>query len=1112
MHSQKTNRFARVAALVALLALVLVSKCWGQFETASVLGTVLDAHGGSIPRASVSLEDLDTGTTQTAVADASGDYQFLEVRVGRYQVVAEMVGFKKAVTPAFKVDVGARQRVNITLQVGDVKETVQVTAAVSALETESSDRGEVISHEDVANLPLNGRDTAALALLSPGVRLSYALSKREASFNVNGMRSQFNDFILDGVDNNAYGTSNQGLSNQVVQVSPDALQEFKVTTNAYSAEYGHVGGAVINASVRSGTNEVHGSLWEYLRNTDLNATGFFKPVGGAKPVYIYNQFGGTLGLPVKKNKAFAFIDYEGFQRMQHSLSTTSVPTLAQRAGNFSGLTVVDPYNPTAPFPNGMIPETRLTNFGTTVFNALPAPDLPGNTSNFSYLATSPDQDNKFDLRYDHYLRDNLTAFTRFSYHLYNQTAGPAVPGPSGQGAGIVSRVMNWQTASGVTWTISPTSIMEFRVGESKTEGMKEPATMDGKNEMQDVYGISGLPTDPALAGGLTTQNISGYTSYGRDYTSPQWQNPLVFNPKVNYSKILSRHTLKAGYEFQNIDTTINDFNPAYGQNTYGGQYSKPTTAKSNNIYNLADFLLGAQSVYQLTNFTQAHQRQWMSFAYLQDDFKVSSRLTLNLGVRYEFATPEYERDNHMTNYDPATNALVTASSGSLYDEALVHPRYKDFAPRVGLAYSINPKTVIRAGYAISYIQFFRQGSDSYLYYNGPFVVNAQMTEAPYSVNGSTITLTPLCGANPSVSSLSTCYLPTQMGYPAGFASPASFSTATTKTVFIDPTIRTPYVQNWHLTIQRELAKDLILDLGYSGNHSVGLWVNEDLNQALPNQAGQSLGVNARRPDKAFQNIDSNYGAGFSSYEALQVKIEKRYSHGLTFLNSFTWSKAIDDACGALEAANGDQQAVNLFDSAAGKGPSGYNQPFNDTLSAVYDLPFGHGRPYASKMPYFADALFGGWTLSGINSMLSGQPINLTYDPSAAFLATDGTKNSAIYRPNVLGNPMLPVSQQTPAAYFNAAMVSVPTDVTHPYGDAGRNIVSSNSLYNLDLGIHKQFRLPSEGKSLEFRGEVFNALNKTNFSPANGDASSSSFGKITATFPARQVQFALRLMF
>ncbi|MGA8577860.1 MAG: carboxypeptidase regulatory-like domain-containing protein, partial [Bryobacteraceae bacterium] len=592
MHSQKTNRFARVVAFAALLVLALVPTCSGQFETAAVLGTVLDPHDAVVARAHVSLRNLDTNVLQNTVTDDRGSYQFLEVPIGRYKISAESPGFKRLETNEFQVEVDARQRVDVKLEVGEVTQTVEVHATASMVESESSDRGEVISHEDVANLPLNGRDTAALALLSTGVRQSYALSKREASFNVNGMRSQFNDFILDGIDNNAYGTSNQGLSNQVVQVSPDALQEFKVTTNAYSAEYGHVGGAVINASVRSGTNEFHGSLWEYLRNTDLNATGFFKPVGGAKPVYIYNQFGGTLGAPVKKNKAFAFIDYEGFQRMQHSLSTTSVPTLAQRAGNFSGLAVVDPYNPITTFPNSMIPESRLTNFGTTVFNALPAPDLPGNTSNFSYLATSPDEDNKFDLRYDHYVRDNLTAFTRFSYHLYNQTAGPAVPGPSGQGAGIVSRVMNWQTASGITWTVNPTSIMEFRMGGSKTEGMKEPATMDGKNEMLDVYGISGLPTDPALAGGLTTQNITGYTSYGRDYTSPQWQNPLVFNPKVNYSKVLSRHTLKAGYEFQNIDTTINDFNPAYGQNTYGGQYSKPTTAKSNTIYNLADFLLG----------------------------------------------------------------------------------------------------------------------------------------------------------------------------------------------------------------------------------------------------------------------------------------------------------------------------------------------------------------------------------------------------------------------------------------------------------------------------------------------------------------------------------------
>jgi Carboxypeptidase regulatory-like domain/TonB-dependent Receptor Plug Domain len=1099
MHPQTDRRTHSKLWAGLMLAILCAPVCRGQFETAAVLGTVLDPHGGAVPKAHVSLENLDTGVRQAASTDERGAFEFLEVHAGRYKVSAQAAGFKRAETQEFRVEVSARQRVDVNLDIGEVDQTVEVRGTASMVQSESSDRGQVIDHSDVENLPLNGRDTASLALLSTGVRLSYGLSKREASFNVNGMRSQLNDFILDGVDNNAYGTSNQGLSNQVVQVSPDALQEFKVTTNAYSAEYGHVGGAVINASVRSGTNEIHGSLWDYLRNTDLNATGFFKPAGGAKPVYIFNQFGGTLGAPVKKNKAFAFIDYEGFQRMQRSLSTTSVPTLAQRAGNFSGMAVIDPLSGTT-YPNGIIPATALSKFATTVFNALPAPNLPGNTSNFSYLAASPDQDNKFDLRYDHYLSSKLTVFGRYSYHLYNQTAGPAVPGPSGQGAGIISRVMNWQAATGATWVIGPTSLLEFRLGVSKTEGMKTPATLDGKNEMLDIYGITGLPTDPAIAGGLTTQNITGYTSYGRDYTSPQWQNPVVINPKLNYSKILSRHTLKAGYEFQAINTTINDFNPAYGQNTYGGQFTNPTPTKSNNIYNLADFLLGDQSVYQLTNFTQAHQRQRMDFAYLQDDFKVSPRLTLNLGIRYEFATPEYERENRMTNYNPATNSLVNATDGSLFDRALVHPRYKDFAPRVGLAYSIDSKTVIRGGYGISYIQFFRQGSDSYLYYNGPSVVNAQITQSPSEG---------LCGPN---SALLTCFRTTQMGFPAGFASPANFSTATTKTVFIDPTIRTPYVQNWHFTIQRELAKDWLLDVGYAGNHSVGLWVNEDLNQALPNQAGQSLPTQARRPDQLFQNIDANYGAGFSSYHALQVKVEKRYSQGFTLLNSFTWSKAIDNAAGALEAANGDQQAVNLFDPRAGKGPSGYNQPFNDTLSAVYDLPFGRSRRYAKNLPALADAVLGGWTISGINSMLSGQSINLTYDPSAPFLATDGTKNSAIYRPNVTANPMLPSSQQTPAAYFNKAVVFAPTDVTQPYGNAGRNIVHSSPLYDLDLGIHKRFRLMSESRNLEFRGEVFNALNKTNFSPANGDVSSSSFGKITSTFPARQVQLALRLAF
>jgi outer membrane receptor protein involved in Fe transport len=1074
--------------------------CFGQFDSATVLGTVLDSKAATVAGAQVSLENIDTGVMQAAASDQYGVYRFLEVHLGQYRVTAKALGFKTFETSEFRVETGARQRVDISLQVGDAAQTVEVSSAATILQTESSDRGEVINHEEIVELPLNGRSSATLALLAPGVRLALGLPKRESSFNVNGLRSQFNDFILDGIDNNAYGTSNQGLSNQVIQVAPDALQEFKVITNAYSAEYGHVGGAVVNASLRSGTNQLHGTVWEFLRNTDLNAVGFFQPVGGQKPVYIQNQFGAAGGGPIKKDKIFVFVDYEGWRRLQKALTFGTVPTLTQRTGNL-GVPVENPYTGQI-YSNGIIPQSQISNFGQTVLGALPAPNLPGNSKNYQAELPATDDDNKGDIRYDHYLTHKITLFQRYSYNTYDQLAAPnsSIPGPSGQGAGIVSWVENWQTATGITWITSPTSLFEVRFGASDTKAGKTPATLNGGPSMLALYGISGLPTSPQLTGGLNTQNITGYASYGRDYTSPQWQDPLVFNPKVNYSKTLGRHTLKVGYEYQTIHTWMDDFNPAYGQDIYGGQFSNPTPTKSNTLYNIADFLYGARSTYQLTNLTTANLRQWMTFGYVQDDFKVSPKLTLNLGARYEFATPQYERDNHMANYDPATNSLVYAKNGSIADRALVNPSYKNWAPRLGLAYQVTPKTVIRAGYGISYVLFERQGGDSYLAYNGPYVVNSQITQSPSEG---------LCQANQAPT---TCFRTTEMGYPQGFTDPANFSTVTTKTVYIQKNIRTPYVQNWHFTIQRELAKNLLLDVAYVGNHSVGLWVTGDLNQALPNQVGQALPVKTRRPDAQYDYIDSNFSMGFSNYNALQVKLEKRYSSGLMVLNSFTWSKAIDDASGALEMANGDQQSINIFNPSSSKGLSGYDQPLNNTTTIVWDVPYGKGRRFGSTLPAWADTVIGGWGLSGINTVESGQTINLTYDPSAAFIATDGSKNSAVYRPNITGDIYPAAGLQTINNFFNTATVLVPTNVSQPYGNAGRNIGRSNAYFNLDLGLQKRFPVWREGRYLEFRTEFFNALNKTNFSPASGDRSSSSFGTISSTFPSRQVQFALKLIF
>jgi hypothetical protein len=414
--SRLGNSSAR--ALFSLLALGLTSPCFGQFESGAVLGTITDPNNSVVMHARLGLQNVDTGVVQAGTSDSNGTYQFLEAHVGRYRITAEAPGFKRAETPEFRVDAGARQRVDVGLQVGDTTQIVEVASAASPLQTESSDRGEVISREEVVDLPLNGRSTASLALLAPGVRLAFGLPKREASFNVNGLRSQFNNFILDGLDNNAYGTSNQGLSNQVIQVSPDALQEFKVITDNYSAEYGHVGGAVVNATLRSGTNELHGTIWDFLRNTDLNAVGFFKPAGGQKPVYIQNQFGAAAGGAIKKNKIFLFGDYEGWRRLQSSLTFGNVPTLDQRNGIFN-IAVQNPYTGQV-YAHNTIPVSQITPFGATVFGALPAPNLPGNTKNYQALLPSTDNDNKGNIRYDHYLSHKVTLFQRYSYNTYDQ--------------------------------------------------------------------------------------------------------------------------------------------------------------------------------------------------------------------------------------------------------------------------------------------------------------------------------------------------------------------------------------------------------------------------------------------------------------------------------------------------------------------------------------------------------------------------------------------------------------------------------------------------------------------------------------------------------------------
>jgi hypothetical protein len=1089
--------------VVAALVLALPLACIAQFETATVLGTIKDASGAVVPGSKVTLENVKTGIAMTTQSNDAGNFDFINVQIGTYRVKAEAPGFKTAVADQFTVTVNARQRVDLTLEVGNVTETVTVRDAVAALETDSSDRGQIVNTNTIANLPLNGRSYADLALLTPGVRKSMlgmdqsSSNYRESSFNVNGLRSSLNNFQMDGVDNNAYGTSNQGYSNQVVQLSPDAVAEFKVQTDNYSAEYGRAAGAIVNVSLRSGTNEFHASAWDYLRNTSLNATGFFKPKYG-KPVFQQNQFGAAGGGPIIKNKTFFFADYEGVRRVTQTLTYLTIPTVDQRNGVF-GTPVRNPFTGQV-YSDGVVPQAAITSFAKKVFGQLVTPTTSDTANNYQALPRIPTTDNKGDVRVDQYFTRKLTAFFRYSDRDFNQTDTPTIPLPIGSDTsnGNVT-IINKQGAGGVTYTLSSSSLIEARLGITKTVGGKWPVQI-GMPDMLDAYGIPGLPTDPALAGGLNTQSISGYQNMGRRNSTPQFQNPLVINPKVNFSRVFSRHTLKLGYEFQTIHTEILDFSPQYGQDTYAGQYSAPAGAKANNIYNVADFLFGARSKYELTNWFVAQYRQRMQFLYAQDDWKVNQRFTLNLGLRYEYATPQWEAGYHLSNFDPAGVKLIQASSGSIYSRALVNPDRNNFAPRFGFAYSLMRKTLIRGGYGVSYILFNRLGGENLLTYNGPSVIDI-------AINNPNPLASPTCAADVASTS---CFRPTSLGYTPNQVSPSNFNTANTQVRYTPTDIRTGYVQAWHLSLQRELAKDLVLDIGYVGNRSVKLVILGDANQARPQNPGENVSLSARRPIQGFATIEQSWGGGFSDYHGMQLKLEKKFGGGMYFLNSFTWSKAMDNAAGHLEVNNGDNSKVNMRNLAADKAVGSYNQPFNNTTTLVYDLPYGKGRRFGSSVNAWVNSVAGGWRLTFINTMASGMPVNLTYGPASQYQVSDMPS----YRPNLLGDPMAPEGQRSIDNYFNKANVTIPVDSQHPnpFGSAGRNDVRGYAFYQTDMGLHKDFPLWRESRKLEFRAEFFNLFNRTNFTAPNSTASDSAFGTIRSTFPARMIQFALKMVF
>jgi hypothetical protein len=1116
-----------------------------QFENGSIVGTVHDPSGAVVSAATITVTNIATGAVSTTTTKDSGDYEVPNLRVGQYNVVVTHAGFADVTATNISVSIGNRQRIDLTLAAAGDTQTVTVSGVALQVETETSERGQTITGYQTAALPLVSRNYSDLLGLVVGSRQPPSAATtssinslvRAGAYNINGQRSMFNNFLLDGLDNNAYGESNQGFDNQIIAIPPDSVSQFQVVTNNESAEYGRSSGATINVASLSGTNKYHAVLYEFIRNTALNAAGFFKPTIGTtpfkKPDFKRNQFGMNFGGPILKDRLFFFLDYEGFRQKLTPLSVLTLPT----QNELNGILAVNVKNPVTGITYAAgtrIPTAAINPISQQIigfFKQLNGLPVSGNAAtglaSNDYPVQVPFSDNsdKGDLRLDFHQSDASSWFLRVSDRKETGVNYPAMPLPLDGSTNGTIRVLDQQVAAGYTHLFGSDKIIDARLGLSRTKAGKYSLSI-GNNAIT----IPGLPTNPIVAGGLPTISISGFSTIGRQSTNPQWQNPAVLDPKLNFTWVKGRHSMKFGYEYEHIWMAVNDNNPLYGSFNYGGAYSNAGgTSVSDNYW--ADFLFGNTSSYSLANYFVAHLRQTMHNAYAQDDWKVSPRLTLNLGLRWEYGSPYSEQNNYVSNFDPITQTMLTTSPGAggvgvtpvnfggVYGKTLMDPDLNDFGPRIGFAYSIDNKTVLRGGFGVSFAHYTRAGSADVLPINAP---QAQFAAVSQITPNTTNHCNPLPAAIIPVNSTTpSCYATMDQGFPNTLVT--TFNPATAAVTYMPRNTRDSYVESFFFSVQRSLAKNTLLDIAYVGNHGLKL-------QGF-------LNANQKNPSKGFARPFTNWPSDItealnefsSNYNSLQVKYEQRFLGGLTLLNSFTWSHALDNASAALEGNTPAPQDGNNI--SADYGQSDYNLPLANVTSLVYEVPFGRGRRFASNANAFVDAALGGWQVSVINTAQAGTPFNLTYNPAAATqVSTQITANYRglnAYRPNV--NPGVNKILNTQIAstgyiqYVNPAAFALPAtrdasgNLLSPFGNASRNPLRNTPFYQADLALNKKFSTPVETLKVEFRTEAYNILNHTNlFLPStiggtNGQTASTG-GVISSTFEPRILQFGLKILY
>jgi hypothetical protein len=1075
-----------------------------QTTTGSIVGTVTDKTGAVVPGAAVTVTNTDTGGANRTLTDSSGNYVVTTLPVGHYSVAVEATGFKKSVSAGITLNLQDRIGVNVVLELGQITETVEVQGAAPALQTDTSYLGQVVDSQKIVDLPLNGRFFTRLAVLTAGTLPTApgARDERTGGFSANGVRPYQNNYLLDGIDNNSLSQDLTNESSFVYGPSPDAIEEFRVQTNSMSAEFGRSGGAVMNVAIKSGTNQFHGSAFEFLRNSTLDAKNFFDPPTGPTPPFKQNQFGAAVGGPVKlpgyngKNRTFFFADYQGTRiRTAHTFLSTLAP-VAWRTGNFSGFnTVLDP-DTHVPFPNNQIPVGRFDSASLKLIALMPPPNVPGSVSasgvanNYLTNPVEPDNADQGDIRIDHRISEKDSMFARFS--MSDQFLTPPAPIPPPLSAASFSSgdwTNNTRTAVFTeTHIFSPHVVNEFRAGYTRLR--TERLQFNSDENLSAEVGIPGIPYTPGN-GGLPRFGISGLTNFGSATYQPTREFENVFHFIETVSVIKGRHTMKFGAEWKPIvNFSILQPPTPRGRFTFNGNFTRDSANRDNTGLGFADFVLGRMSSSLLSSFINDTFQQPGYFFYAQDDIKVTHKLTLNVGIRYEFISMPMERRDAEASYNIATGALDIANGrqdplpSSFFPEIPVNrnaPRQlvpqdrNNFGPRVGLAYQVNSKTVIRSGFGVFYSS----------YEAGPLSIPNPGNNPPFYVESNWPAVN-FSTPNPVVNQLS-------KGLPQNaFSDPAAPSLFA-----LDPNFRNPYVAHWNFGIQRDLGFNTVWEVSYAGSSGKKMYEFRNANQPLPT-SDPNADVDPRRP-RPFLGNDLTYwcSCGGSTYHSLQTKVEKRFSNNLSFLGAYTFGKSIDEQSQASLGFNNSTSVRSEYNYRQEKGPSDYNQAHRFVASYTYELPFGRGLKGAAKV------LGDGWEIIGIHSFTTGTPYTI-------HALTDFSNTGGDARPNaVLGVPITPPGGQNRQQWFNPAAFTNPQE--GQFGNVGRNTLTGPGNISIDFSIFKNFAIRERAR-LQFRTEFFNLINHPNFGGLNTTYDSTNPGELTTAGTSRQVQFALKFLF